>query len=388
VVDDEGMRIGARTLTVLAVLLLAGCGTARQEQRPAFQRTLDELVTGSQRAAPGVTAFVSGPRGTWAGASGWAGVATHERMAAADPLRLESVSKLWTSVVVLKLAEEGRLRLDDTVERWLPGFFPYGSRITIRQLLNHTSGMINDGDWNDSGRRWIAAVEDPALRARLVELATQLERDPTTQFSPLLEMRFAAALPLLFAPGSTFHYSNVGYITAGVIAAKAAGESLDALYRRVIIEPLHLTSALYAPGDHWPGEHPTGYSVGAGGKLVEATHWSSGGLAAQGAIVSSARDEAHFLTELMRGRVLNRASLRQLRTPNSVDGVYALGIGRNSACGQTTYAHNGGGPAFSSSVAVSEDGSRVAVILANGRTADTTSDARYAAAVLSLFCAA
>lgn len=379
-----------RAIAALAlVLLLAGCGsTAVQQPRPGLQRILHTLVTGPHRVAPGATAYVSGRKGTWSGAGGWANVTKQVRMTPDAPLRLESVSKLWTAVVVVKLAEEGKLRLDDTVEKWLPGFFPYGSRITIRELLNHTSGMVDDNDWNNNGEYWLAKVHDSKLRSEILRIARLRTQDPTLQYSPLLEMRFAAAVPLLTKPGSTYHYSNVGYITAGVIAARAAREPLDALYRRIIIDPLDLTSALYAPGDRWTGTHAVGYSVRKGGKLIAATDWWSGALAAQGGIVASARDEARFLVGLMQGKILSGRWLRELKTPNSADGVYALGVGRDTLCGRVAFAHNGGGLAYSSSAIVSEDGSRVAVLLLNGRTNDSSGDAVYPAAAARLFCAA
>ena len=115
--------------------------------------------------------------------------------------RIGSVSKLWTSTVVVKLAEEGKLRLGDTVERWLPGVFPYGSRVTIRELLNHTSGMIDDNDITARPRYWLARIRDPRVRAKLLALGKATQRNPAATISPQLEVRVAAALPLLFQPG-------------------------------------------------------------------------------------------------------------------------------------------------------------------------------------------
>src|SRR5690348_16722833 len=105
-----------RTLAcATAVLLLAACGGSAA--RPDLQRQLEALVAGGY--APGVTAYVDGPHGSWSGAAGFANLATRERMRPDVRLRLQSVSKLWTATVVVALAHEGRLRLDDTVERWL-----------------------------------------------------------------------------------------------------------------------------------------------------------------------------------------------------------------------------------------------------------------------------
>jgi D-alanyl-D-alanine carboxypeptidase len=87
--------------------------------RPDLQRVLVELTSGSGRIAPGATAYVSGPHGTWSGAAGVADAATGQPMPVDARMQLESVSKIWTAVLVLQLAEQGRLGLDDTVARWL-----------------------------------------------------------------------------------------------------------------------------------------------------------------------------------------------------------------------------------------------------------------------------
>jgi D-alanyl-D-alanine carboxypeptidase len=380
-----------RGVVCLGVLVLAaGCGASAQPQRSDLQRVLDGLVTGPQRVAPGATAYVSGPHGSWLGSAGWADVAGRVRMTGDARMRLESVSKLWTATVVLALVERGRLRLDDTVERWLPGVFPAGNRITIRELLNHTSGLIDNNDFTGNFDFWLAAIHDPGLRARLVRVAREQARDPAAQHSPMLEIETAAALPLLTEPGTYYHYSNIGYELAGVIAERAAGKPLAELYRRFIIRPLGLKSAAYAPGGAIAGPHPTGYSVRRGGKAVAATAWGTGGLAAQGGIVANARDEARFLVALMSGELLAPRLLHALKTPTAASARYGLGTGVTDACGSraAVYTHNGGGLAWSSSVAVSGDGSRVAVLLLNGRTADQRGDARYASALVKLYCAA
>lgn len=104
------------------------------------------------------------------------------------------MTKFWTAVVVVKLAQEKKLSLGDTLGTWWPSLFKGDkARITIRQLLNHSSLM---------GR---------------------LERNPSVRFDDLLEIRAAAALPLLAPPGRNWHYSNIGYMTAGHIAEEASG---------------------------------------------------------------------------------------------------------------------------------------------------------------------
>jgi D-alanyl-D-alanine carboxypeptidase len=368
-------RRAVRKLAFLAVLLLAGCGGA--SSRPDLQRTLDDLVR--THVAPGVTAYVAGPKGEWSGAAGYANVAENIRMRADDRLRLESVSKLWTATVVLKLVEEGQLGLDDRVEQWLPRTFPYGGRITVRQLLNHTSGIVDNNDLYNDPEYWFAQIHDSALQAAIL---AHDAKHPNTPLTEELEIRVAAALPLQVDPGRGFRYSNIGYKVAGRIAERASGESLDSLYHRVIIVPLQLGSARYSPGPQIHGPHPVGYVVRADGTAIPATNAGAQSLGAEGGIVASARDEATFLRALMQGRVVSKRMVSELKRGDS----YGLGTGISGACTGTVYTHNGGGSSWASSVVVSGDGRQVAVLLLNGRTQDNAKDADYAAAVFKLFC--
>jgi D-alanyl-D-alanine carboxypeptidase len=193
----------------------------------------------------------------------------------------------------------------------------------------------------------------------------------------------AAGVGLLYPPNTTWHYSNIGYMVAGLIAAKAGGADLATLFRRQIIDPLHLTSAAYDPAPDITGPHAHGYSISTNGELVDATTWT-GGLAANGGIVSDAADEAHFLQALVRGKILKRAQLTALETGYSEGGVlgeaaYGLGVViQPDGCTSPgdAYGHNGGGDGYQSSVQVSPDGSRVAVVLINGYGTSTAAQDR------------
>jgi D-alanyl-D-alanine carboxypeptidase len=376
------VALAATVAAVCGLLVVWGpelFSNSTQKARPDLQRVLDQLVTGPFRVAPGAVAYVADPKGVWVGSSGWADVARRTPMRPDTRSRLGSVSKLWTAVVVLKLAEKHKLSLDQTVARWLPGLFPYGNRITVRELLNHTSGMIDDNDIEARPSYWLARIHDPKLRRELLALSRTLAKNPSTTISPIFEMRVAAALPLLFTPGTQSHYSNIGYKTAAAIAEKAAGAPLDALYHRFIIDPLKLRSAGYDPTATVTGEHAVGYIVQKGGKPKDATHLDIGSVAASGGVVTDARDEATFLTSLMRGRILSRPLMRQLQ-------VNGYGTGVTTMCGQTTYTHGGATLAYMAEVAVNRTGSRVAVLLVNGRTYNSWGDNTTEQALQPLFC--
>jgi D-alanyl-D-alanine carboxypeptidase len=149
-------------------------------------------------------------------------------------MRLESVSKIWTAVLVLQLAEHGRLSLNDTVERWLPGLLPFGDRITLRQLLTHTSGLFDNNDAVNHPARVLARVKDPVFQAELLRLAKRLQADPTLQFPPTVWIRLAATQPLYFPPGTGYHYSNVGFEVLGLVIEQATGQPLEAVYQERI----------------------------------------------------------------------------------------------------------------------------------------------------------
>ena len=230
-------------------------------------------------------------------------------------------------------------------------------------------------------------LRDPALRAQALTVGRRLEANPAYRFSPRLWVELAAALPLEYEPATTYHYSNIGYMVAGLIAERAGGADLATLTRTQILEPLHLTSAAYDPAATIAGEHAHGYRVNASGALNDTTTWTLG-LGANGGIVSDAADEARFLQGVMRGLLLSPSLLAALKRPPSFSS-YALGIGvDDSVCAGTAYGHNGGGDGFETNVFVSGDGNRVAVLLLNGRTDDDRGDLVGYEAMRRLYCAA
>jgi D-alanyl-D-alanine carboxypeptidase len=391
-------RLGNRRWIVAllaGVILLAGTGvlvgravTERSSPAtPGLQRILDGLVGGDSRIAPGAVAYLSGPHGTWIGTAGLADVSAGLPTTANARMRLESLSKLWVAVVVLQLVEEHKMRLSDTVAHWLPGLLPYGSRITVRELLNMTSGLIDTNDIQSDLAHFISEVKSPSLRAQLGLIAQHIEGDPSFEFSPLAWVRFAAALPLVNEPGTSFHYSSIGYTVVGLIAERVGGASFDKLLKAKIAGPLSLSSVAYDPHSKIAGPHAHGYGVNANGSLTDATTWSQG-VGPGGGIVADATDEARFLRDLFQGKMLDHSLLTELVTPAFHD--YALGIGVKPplGCPIVAYDYTGAGPGFLTNMLVSRDGSRVAVLLLNGRTSNGQGDPAAWAAVDHLFCSA
>jgi D-alanyl-D-alanine carboxypeptidase len=353
----------------------------RQASRPDLQRTLDGLVTGATRSAPGVSAYVVGPEGRWTGAAGLANVETGAPMPPAARMRIESNSKIWLLAVILQLAREGKLSLDDPVSRVLPGLLPSGDRITLRQLLGDRSGLVDDFDGMFSSQRAfqraLENVEDAGLRARWLGFATRLQKNPAVRIDPMWVIRLAAWQPLLFAPGTRYHHSNPGWKIAGLIAAKAGGKPLAALYRERIIEPLGLTHTAYRPQGPIPGPHVHSYSIAAEGSPSE--HAYPFGMGADGGIVTDAADEATFIQALVGGKLGVRRQLLAFYGARGTNGPGCPGdaflwVGANDGGWSYVYSDH--------------TGAHVAVLLLNGarRATVATGDHAVEAAARRLYC--
>ena len=357
--------------------------------RPELQRVLDGLVSGPRRLAPGATASVSGPNGTWSGAAGLAATSPAVPMPVDARMRLESVSKIYTAALIELLAQDGKLRVDDTVERWQPGLLPDGDRITIRHLLTMTSGLIDNNDLRNATEReqrtYLGRVKDARLRAELLAIAARTERNPATEVPETLWVRWAAWQPLLFEPGAGTHYSNIGYDVLGLIAARAGGEPLAELYRERIFEPLGLDATAYDPQGPIGGPHAHGYGIEPDGTRTDTTSWHWG-IAADGGIVSSAEDTAAFLTALMRGELLDRRHVAALEG----DDLWRGGTLSGCRSGQV-FGWSGGGNGYKTDVWVDDGGTRVAVLFLNARhydTAQAAADGAAHEAMADLFCRA
>ena len=283
-------------------------------------------------------------------------------------MRLESISKIYTAALVLSLEQRGLLRVDDTVERWLPGLLPYGDRITIRQLLTMRSGMIDTDDIARRPAHYLAHVENAGLRARLASLVRRVSADPMLEVSPTWWVRWAAWEPLLFEPGTDAHYSNIGYEVLGLVVARAASAPLPELYRSVIFEPLGLDETAYDPQGPIAGAHARGYLFGAG-EALDRTHAHTA-IGAGGGIVSNAAETAAFLAALMQGKLLDASHVAGMRGPD---------------------LWSGGGNGYKTNVWVDAGGTRVAVLLLNARHGgdqQAYADERAASALGRLYCAA
>jgi D-alanyl-D-alanine carboxypeptidase len=287
-----------------------------------------------------------GDRSTVATA-GYANLATKAPYTAADRFRVGSVTKSFVATVVLQLAGEGRLSLGDRVDRWLPGRIPNGGAITVRELLNMTSGVP---DYLQEG-----AVVQALLR-----------REWGRRWTPQQLLALAARRPADFEPGARWAYSNTNYVALGLIAERAGGAPLAALIRRRILAPLGLHDTYLDAARRIVGPHAHGYER-LSGRLVDASDVNPSYAWAAGAIVSTAGDVARFYRALLRGRLLGRALLAQMETLTSPSPGfgYGLGIFRSSLPCGAAWGHNGSVPGYVTWAGSSRDGSRQVVLSAN-----------------------
>jgi D-alanyl-D-alanine carboxypeptidase len=352
------LAAGAGILACLIVLLVIAVSPATAKPMaaghgPGLQRDLDALVAGG---APGAILLVRGQHGTERLTAGVAEIATGRLMHPGDRYRIASLAKSFTSAVVLQLVAERKLRLSDTVERWLPGLVPNGQNITIRQLLSHTSGIFD-------------YERDP----RVIE--PYLNGDLGHYWSPLELVAIAISHEPLYPPGETTQstYSNTNYALAGLIVKAATGKPIEVQMRRRIFEPLDLDATTYPLSETTiEGRHAHGYLLLGPPPLIDVTGFSPSIAGAGGALVSTVGDVAHFYRALFKGRVLTHGLLRAMKTtipsgsdPGAPPARYGLGLEEYATSCGVAWGHSGAFPGYWTYAFTSAHGKRQAVLMVN-----------------------
>ncbi|MFD5465367.1 serine hydrolase domain-containing protein [Kitasatospora sp. NPDC127059] len=265
----------------------------------------------------------------------------------ADPegrFRIGSATKTFVATTLLQLVGERRLGLDDRLECLLPGIVPNSTAITVRQLLNHTSGVANytqDPAFDSTAPDWQAAGRfRPYSLQELVDIAD--------------------TYPPAFPPGQGWGYSNTNYVLIGMVIERLTGSSWQEEVTRRIIRPLHLTGTSM-PGNSpfVPGSHAHGYLRTADGP-VDVTLLDPSMAGSAGAGISTTADLTAFLAALLGGRLLPPAELAEMQRtgPSGGGQSYGLGLQRvDTPCG-TYWGHSGGIPGYTTLMLGSADGKR------------------------------
>ncbi|MFD0417751.1 serine hydrolase domain-containing protein [Streptomyces sp. NPDC127108] len=321
-----------------------------------FQRDADAVrATGAigvqARISGGRTTPTSGPRTV---TSGTADIRTGRSVPADGYFRIASNTKTFVATVVLQLSAERKLSLDDTVERWLPGLVRGngndGRRITLRQLLQHTSGIHDDYPGFDSAAAYYEKRFDPYTPRQLVERAMRHRPD--------------------FRPGRGWAYSNVGYMLLGMVIEKATGRTWHTEVRERLLEPLGLRHTYHpddSPAIRTP--HARGYQrFATAPKLVDVTLLKDAN--ASGGLIGTTADLNRFFRALLGGKVLKPAQLKEMKRTVPLNkefqvpypgARYGLGLMKSKLpCGGWYWSHGGDEIGYMTRNAVSDDG-RVAV---------------------------
>jgi D-alanyl-D-alanine carboxypeptidase len=205
-----------------------------------LQRLLDRLVAAG---VPGAAGWVQDDSGARQAASGVADLRTGRPMRPELHFRAGSLTKSLVATVVLQLVAEGRLSLQDSLQRWLPGILPYGEQVTIRQLLNHTSGVPQN---------W-ATIEQTLYRSSGGRFRV---------WTPRELVALVADQPPGFPPGTAWSYPNTGYLLLGLVVEAASGSTLGQELHRRIFGPLGLHGTSFPETSSGiPSPRSRGYSL-------------------------------------------------------------------------------------------------------------------------------
>ncbi|HDR7871855.1 TPA: beta-lactamase family protein [Bacillus wiedmannii] len=322
----------------------------KRNHREEVKYVIDQVVT--NKKIPSVIAGGLKDGKHWSYATG---IASYEVPRAVEPnfsFRIGSITKTFTASVILQLAEEKQLNLDDSVEKWLPGVVKGngydGNKITIRQLLNHTSGIAS---YTDVDMRDITLPQNPYRYYTADELiGVGLAKQP------------------VFASGEGWDYSNTNTVLAGQIIQKVTGDTYAEQIRKRFIEPLGLKETFVMEANpHIPGEHATGYNMDRSGHLYDLTEINQSWANAAGNMVSSVKDLTTFFSALLGGKLLNQEMMDQmLTTVDSPIGKVGLGIyEEKTPDGQSYWGHAGGTFGFESRVGGSLGGEHILVTSIN-----------------------
>ena len=323
---------------------------AAQVPRPAAAAVaarVDWLVADFQRSTgvPGVSvAVVRAGRDTLVDKGyGVADLENDVPATARTVYRIGSVTKQFTAAAVLQLAEQGRLSLDASLGALLPQVPAAWRAVTVRQLLNHTSGIR---DYTEIGPRWVRRYREDMPPDSIVALV----RDDT----------------LDFAPGSKWAYSNTGYVLLGMVIEKASGASYAAYLREHFFQPLGLTQTYYCDVAPVIKHRAQGYERQPGG-LVNAGYLSMTQPFAAGALCSTVGDLAAWNRALATGRVVGAASWARMTTPEgaAARAHYGYGIESDTLAGHREIAHTGGINGFLSANSYFPDDSLSVTVLTN-----------------------
>jgi D-alanyl-D-alanine carboxypeptidase len=347
-------------VAALVALLAAFAAPAEAGKRMRkLERGLDKLVE-LPEGPPGAATLVKrrgDARFVKAGEANVVNGATYHRT---DHFRIASTSKAFSGAVALALVNDGVLTLDSRIGEVLPDLPHSWSAITLRQLLQHTSGIPS-------------FTKDPGWQQ-------QLRIDPARPITPPELLAFVADEPLAFPPGSEYAYSNTDNIIIALMAEAAAGRSYDEQLRRFVFDPLGLERTSLPTDLAFPKPYVRGYDIlppeppeDISSVINPQQVWASG------AVISTASDLTRFIRAYAKGKLIARATRKQQRKFITGAAGEPPGPGQNSGglalyryrtrCG-TVLGHSGNFPGYTTLMVATPNGRRSAVVTVNEQLAE------------------
>jgi D-alanyl-D-alanine carboxypeptidase len=335
---------------------------------PKLQRTLEGIVA-SSGGPPGISVLIDrGPRTRFFSA-GVADLSNRRSPKPTEHVRIASVAKGFNAFIAAKLAERPKsLSLGETLGESIPGVLPKAERVTLRQLLQHTSGLPD-------------YIRAPAFVEAFLA-------DPAAYLSPTQLIGFVRDEPLEFKPGSRYHYSDTDNIAAALIEEAAAGRTYTSLLRSRVFRPLGMRDSSLPLTVKMPRPFMHGYEIEQGRKPEDVSELiNPAGAWASGGIVSSPADLARFIpayvpTVLRASRNLSRPFRPGSSSPPGPGRNFAgLGIFRyRTGCGDV-YGHTGSFPGYRIFIAGSARGGRSVVFVVNSQIVPGSGSPRVAKAI-------
>ena len=332
--------------------LLAGVlaiTTARAQDTRALVRYVDSVANDAvaQHRTAGVSvAVVKNGRTVLAKGYGFADLENDVPATAETVYRIGSITKQFTAAGIMRLIEQGKLSLDDTLQKFLPNFPTQGNRVTVRHLLNHTSGIKS---YTSLGPKWQRLMRIDLVPDSLVALF--------------------ANEPFDFKPGDAWRYDNSGYFLLGMIIEKLRGKPYGQYLADEFFTPLGLKSTVYCDQAPLIKHRAQGYTPRPGGRFINAEPLSMTQPYAAGSLCSTVTDLAAWTLALSSGKVVSPASYKLMTTPGTLnDGkplTYGFGLGTGVLGGHRQVSHNGGINGFISELHLYPDDSVVTVVLTN-----------------------
>ncbi|QDG54168.1 beta-lactamase family protein [Persicimonas caeni] len=322
-------------------------------RRDELQQFVDRSVSAG---LPGMVMLVETPEGLWAGAAGLADIERGVPFGRCTPSRIGSVTKTFTATLVLRLVERGLVELDEPAHSYLPrrimDGLPNARRVTVRQLLNHTSGIPSYTD--DLG------------------FGTAFLNEPDREWTVGELLDFVRGDDPLWAPGAKYEYSNTNFVLLGRLAESVTGRSLQELMTEEIFGPAELATAHFDPDNIIPAGAARGYiDLYGGGTITESTNYLIGGYA-DGGIVATAYDLLRFSRSLFGEVLLARATLDEMTTsvavPEPEYGLTRYGLGLRyweTDCGGA-WGHTGGSWGYLAEMFYFPTQDTTVVVLVNG----------------------